>query len=441
MNITFIGGIGLVIYRILLDLVYFNIISPIYAYSGFIDNRTAYAGVVSWMLLASSFFLIKDLLFTNQEGVSHIIISLLYLLSFVPFTSCVYSGIAQGSFIVCNSIYWLILIVCAKYIVRKPQNPLSPIKVGYIIINDQFVMCIGLLSLFVVVFVSGRYTHFRLNFDLFSVYNLRLAAREYRLGTLLSYAFAWTKAINTVLFAYCLINRRYIYAILFFGIQMLSFGVDGSKSTFFLPFVVLFSFFFCKKMSMCGLKLFFLYGAIGGTLVALVEYYVKHTYILSTLFIRRVLFVPSLLNVNYYDFFTKHEPDYFRGSFLRHFGFNSPYSADAGISRMIGRIYYNSPTMNCNSGLISDAISNLGYAGVAFMPIFIVMFLYLLDRSAKGLDRRLLLVSAVYSSLAIIGTTFTTVLLTHGLLIIIFVVWMMQPKCCENNIKEVQGYS
>lgn len=423
-----IGFIGLVAYRILIDWIYFNIISPIYAYTGFTDNRSMGSLLVSWGLFIIFYCLIRRILYTEQEGISHVIVTTLYLLSFIPFTSSVYAGLTKTAFVVCNSLYWIVLIIASRFALHIPKKRLPKINFNHLEINDKVVAAIGVISLLVVIYISGRYAHFRLNFNLFTVYDLRLEAREFGMSTLATYLFAWTKAVNTLMLAFCLIKKKRLMTVVYFAIQMLSFGIDGSKSTFFLPFLVLIVVKLYDKITVSKLKVLFFYGAAGGALIAAAEYVFAHTAFLTTLFIRRVLFVPSILNVHYFDYFTTHEPDFFRGSFLRLFGAVSPYSADGGISRMIGRVYYGSAVMNCNNGLLSDAISNLGYAGIFVMPIIIVFFLNLFDRSTLGLDRRLVLVSGVFIALNLIGTSFTTVLITHGFLILILLTWVMKPE-------------
>jgi hypothetical protein len=431
-NKSVIGFIGLVVFRLLLDWVYFNIISPIYAYSGFIDNRNAQNLIVSWGIFILFYFFMKRILYTEQEGVLHVIVSLLYLLSFIPFTSSIYAGITPPAFILWNSMYWIVLILASSYALQLPKKRLPKVNLNNLEIGDRFVAIVGFISLVVVVYVSARYTGFRLNFNLFTVYDLRLEAREFGMPTLVTYLFAWTKAVNTLMLAFCLIKDKKLMSILYFSIQMLSFGIDGSKSTFFLPFLVLLVVKLYDKITVGKLKMLFFYGAAGGTLLAIAEKMFANSIYLTTLFIRRVLYVPSILNVYYFDYFTSHEPDLFRGSFLRLVGAVSPYAVDGGISRMIGKVYFGSATMNCNNGLLSDAISNLGHVGIFIMPIVIVFFLHLLDRSTYGLDKRLILVSGVFIALNLISTSFTTVLITHGFLLIILLTWVMKPEDLYN---------
>lgn len=425
---TLIGFVGIILYRVLLDWNYFNIISPNFSYSGFIDNRTTSGLFISWILLILFYFLARHLIYTEQEGMSHVIVTLLFLLSFIPFTTCIYAGLTTNVFILCYLIYWFVLITSSKHLMRSSKKTYTKLSLNHIEINDTFVALVGLISFLVVVYISGRYAHFRLNFNLFNVYDLRMEAREYNMPTIFSYLFAWTKATNTIMFAYCLIKKKRIMAFLYFAIQMLSFGIDGSKTTFFLPFLVLLAVMFYGRITVGNLKLMICYGCAIGVLLAIMEYNFINSFYLSTLFVRRVLFVPNLLNIQYFDFFSANSPDYFRGSFLRLFGAKSLYESYGGVSRMIGRIYYSSATMNCNNGLFSDAISNLGYFGLIIMPIVLVFFLNLFDRTSSGLDKRLVLASGVYITINLISTSLTTVLVTHGFLLIILLTWIMKPE-------------
>ena len=427
-----IGLLGLIIYRVMLDVVYFNIISPVYAYAGFIDARDTRHLVVSWILFFVFYLFMRDIIFTEDDGIMHIVVMVLYCIVFVPFTSSVYMGFTTWVFVFWHSLYWIVFITVARCAFYMPKKRLPVLKVSQLWLDDRIVVAIGVAAFFVVFFISGRYAHFRLNFDLFSVYDLRLEARNFGMPTIMAYMFSWTKAINTIMLAYTLVRKRYELAAFFFAIQMLSFGIDGSKSTFFMPFLVIIAVVVYNIISSVALKLFVVYGLAGGSILALIEYLLLGSMNIATLFVRRLLFVPALLNEQYFDYFTKNQPDYFRGSFLRIIGAESPYASDGGIARMIGRVYYGSDVMNCNNGLFSDAFSNLGYIGVFVMPAIIVFFLYVFDRSTCGLDKRIVLASGLFVSLNIMSTSFTMVLLTHGFLVLILLTWMMNPE----NINE-----
>ena len=154
------------------------------------------------------------------------------------------------------------------------------------------------------------------------------------------------------------------------------------------------------------------------TVFGVVEYLLFHTTYISDFGIRRVMIVPNQLGEYYYDFFTLNVPDYYRSSFLRHFGFRSPYQMEGlkGFTYVIADKYFGKTDMNANNGLASDGLANLGIVGCIVMPILIITVLKLFDRCTGNLDKRLLIVVAIYISYNLLSTTLTTCLLTHGLI-------------------------
>ncbi len=418
--------------RVFLDIGYFNVISKQYGYYGFHDYRSSTLIITSWIILLISFVVVRKILLSHEDRNSALIVSVLFYVSFVPFTTCVAAGIFSSEYIVSNCIYWLILVLAEKLSLSIPVKAFPRIKAGHYTFNDRISWAIGLFSLLLVVFISGRYTNFRLNFDLYSVYDLRIEARSYHFPTIVSYMFAWTKAITPVLFAYSVLKRKRGMAILFFAAQMLSFGVDGLKSTFFMPFLVLFIIYFCKQFNSQQIKLIIGISILLIVLIAAIEYYLLDSFVILELIIRRLMFVPNYLSHCYYDFFSINVPDYFRSSFLRYFGFASPYRMNSeGITYIIGFQYFGRTSMNANNGLIADAVTNFGKPGIFIMPIILIYVLRLFDRSTVGLDKRLSAATALYLSNTIINTFLMPVLITHGMLILMIILSMMGQSTSE----------
>lgn len=421
-------------YRLLLDYGYFHVIARRYAYNGFHDNRTELGLMISWVVLLLSYAVVRSVLQSKDNRDSVLIVSLLYLLSFVPFTTCIYAGILDSGYIVSNCVYWLVLLFGEIISLSVPVRRLPHLRIGRVSINDKFVWIAGWLSMLLVVFISGRYAHFRLSFNLFSVYDIRLEARDYHFPRIISYMFAWTRAINPILFAYSLLKRNRGMGILFFLTQMLSFGIDGLKSTFFMPFLVLVVMVLYNRISARKFKFYLLCGLTALTIIAVLEYALLRSHLVIELIIRRVMFVPNYLSNCYYDFFQNNVPDYFRSSFLRFFGFQSPYTTDSrGITYIIGQLYFNRASMNCNNGLVSDALTNLGKPGLVLMPIILVLVLRLFDRSTMHLDKRISAASTLYLANTMINTFLMPVLLTHGMLVLILLFSMIDEE-------ELQGY-
>lgn len=153
-------------------------------------------------------------------------------------------------------------------------------------------------------------------------------------------------------------------------------------------------------------------------IISLLEFYILKTNYIALIFIRRIEFTTNYIASCYFDFFSLHEADYFRSSFLRHFGFISPYSSlGYSIGNVIGSYYTGISNINFNNGLISDALANLGYTGIVIMPFILGFFLHYIDKILNNVDNRIVFLVSLYTSLMLLSTFLTTALLTHGLII------------------------
>lgn len=417
----------ILIYRLLLDNAYFRVMVTEFSYEGFKDHRTMMLLVVSWIVLIVFSAIFSKQLLNQDERVSSIVVLLLFLLSFVPFTTCIYSGILSYGFIAFNICYWGVLLIAQSYNYRCPLKQLPKVSVGSHVFNDKAVITLGICSLILVLYISGRYTHFRLNFNMFNVYSLRAEASTYSLPTIISYMFAWTRAINPILLAYCLLKKKRLLSIVFFVSQMLSFGIDGLKTTFFIPFLVFAGVLFYNKISAEQLKKWIVIAFTGVVSIGFLERLIIKTNLIYTLFTRRIMFLPCYIGNCYFDFFSKNEPDFFKESLLRFVGVRSRYLEHGGVTLTIGETYYRSG-VNFNNGLSSDAIANLGILGCIIMPVALIIVLRYLDRSSYLLDKRLTIATALYLSVVFLSSFLTTVLITHGVLILIILLSMVKRE-------------
>lgn len=410
----------IILFRLLMDYMYRHVIATVYAYAGFQYNPSIWLMLLSWLLLFIGTVMTYKAYKNPGNRVSLEVVFLLFLMSFVPFTSMVGSGAVGLKFIVCNSIYWfLFLILC----VSLSKNSVLRPKTGKTGIGDLQLQILAVVFALGVLYVSGRYAHFRLNFNLENVYEFRSEASNNRLPLWLSYFFSWSRMVNTILIAYFIRRKKKAWAIGCCFIQLLSFGYDGSKSTFFLLMIAV-GVNLLPHFDMITMNKWVLRGLTGLAALLTVHYLVTANFTLISMLIRRVFYLPVQLSEHYVDFFTTHEPDYFRQSFLRYFGAKSPY--EQKISYMIGEVYYEKSTMGANNGLIADAVANLGYLGLVVFPVFLSFIFKLLDKSSAGLDSRLFITVGVYLALVMTNSFIFTILLTHGLIVTMIVLRNMK---------------
>lgn len=411
----------IILYRILLDVGYARIVRVIYAYTGFGSNYNSTLNCISWIILLFFSIPTYGLYLNVYNKVSNEVMYIFYLITVIPFTVMMAFGQLTIRFIIFYFLYW-----CSMYffhwIFAYSKHGKLKIVTAKKLIGDQAikVLC-GFLCL-VVVYVSGRYARFRLNFNLNIVYALRMEAREFNMPTILKYFYSWSRFCIPIFMAYFIRRKNYIFAVTCFLIQMLSFGVEGAKTVFFTTvFVVIIGF-----IPSIDFKQINRWGLIGITSIVgigILLYLLFKNDMVFSLFTRRMMLLPIQLSQNYFDYFSKNPPDYFRASFLRFLGFHTPYP---NLPRIIGSVYYAAPNMNANNGLFADAMSNLGLMGILVMPIILMFTLDLLDQSAKGLDTRIYISVALYLAMTLNDTFFFTVLITHGLLLIIIILGLMK---------------
>lgn len=389
-------------YRCALDLIYRSYISKLFRYTGFIYALSFSRLFISWIIFL--LFIPAIVRLTERSRFSDVITLFLIYLAYIPYTAMVAFFPYSYHFIVANTVYWMTLLFFVQYLPSTQQKYLIKTK------NNDLVLTIieGIFAI-VILYISWRYTGFRFTINLSDVYTFREEAKNSSIPILLRYLFAASKAVNPVLLAYSLDRKKIANAILIVLIQILSFSINGSKAVLFSTLLAVLFFFFYSESQLKKLPMYLTALCLSAGL----ERELFNTIILMSYFIRRVLFVPNLLNSYYYEFFTQNTPDFFRQSFLRFFGFDSPYP---DIDHMIGDVYFNKSAMGANNGLISDAITNMGYVGIVIMPIILSLFLRFMDSFAFGIKKRIYISTAIMTSFILISSFLPTALLTHGLL-------------------------
>ncbi|WML58624.1 O-antigen polymerase [Neobacillus sp. PS2-9] len=413
------GLLAITIARITLDCIYFNFISTIFKYEGFTAKFEISYYITSWLLLLTIILLVPKIDFQNQP--SSIIVNLITLLYFVPFTTMVAFSCFDFKYIIANMLYWIMIVIFYKVLKKVKILPDNSKQNK----SDSFILYIGLFFLVVVLGISGIYTGFRLSLSLENIYDYRSEATSFNMPTLLVYLFSASKAINPIIIVYLFSKKNYLLSSLFVFVQLLSFSIDGSKTVLMITILAALCSYYYKNIYLK--KIAILFALI--SLVGLFEKLVFGSYNIITYFIRRVMFSTNSITYSYFDFFTNNTPDYFRQGFLRFFGAESNYTS---IDHLIGAIYYNNPDLGANSGLISDAIANLGLLGILIMPLLLAVLFRLFDECVKGLEPKIYIIACITISFYLISSFFTTVLLTHGILALLLVLYML-PK----NIKNV----
>lgn len=337
-------------------------------------------------------FPLFDRIVDKSERDSSVLVTLLYLLSFVPFTTMVYAGAFIEELVLANFILWIVMLSAELFSLESDIKPFPTLKLGSFRLDDRLILMIGCITSAGVVYVSWRYTNFRLWWDLTDVYGIRLEARGYNLSFFLTYVMWSGRLIHPFLMVYLFVKRRYLLSLMIFGVQILSFGIAAHKSEFFMPYALALMLWFRSKMTGRTLKYFLVTVFMLFTLIVIIYTKYSDDRFVMQLFASRLLFTPNRLQICYYDYLVTKEQtlEYMRSGtllyFMKPFGIEHPYGTDyKGLARIIGNLYMLNPKNNANNGMLSDAVIQFGRAGILVIPVIWVFIMRMLDRSTEGM--------------------------------------------------------
>ncbi len=407
---TIVNITGIILFRIVLDLNYATIISPLFISTGFVDESNAFSMVLSWItLLILAPFIIS---IYKTPKLSANIIVLLFLVFYVPMTSIMRFIPMDTKFQALFMIYWIILLTA--YILIPSFKLSKEAK------RNSFALWFVLLILSVsVIYVSGRYFGFRIHFGLMDVYDLRNEERSLNLPIILKYLLPAAANILPVLLVYFLFKRKILIAILISFVILLNFSIGGHKDVIFKLVLCFIGYWLYNRNRI----VLFSWGLSLISFLSLIEFYFTGTFFIANVAIRRVFYIPALLNYNYYNYFTIHEPDYFRQGIIGWLGISSPYKVP--IAKIIGYDYSGNIDTNANNGLFSDAYLNFNVLGVLIFPVILIVIFKLFDFCSKGLDPKLWILPIVAAVISFGSSPFTTVLLTNGILLLLITLYFM----------------
>lgn len=413
-----------IIAKFLFQIIYVSQIYPAYSYYGFLSDFSLIRCCVSWLLfIPLPLALIK---LSEKESFSNMCVSTLLMGGYLP---CIVLYIYMDAhFIVYLFVYYAILLIASLKMSKFSFNKSNSKSLDSESL-DIVISIIECVVVAIITFIWVVYAKMRINFDFSSeVYVYRMEARSYSMPTFLSYGFAMARAVIPLLIVYNLNYKKYVPALVMFFTQIIIFFVDGTKSTLFNLALELLAYFYLLngKRFIIGMTKFF----FGISTISAVEHILLHSSIISKYIIRRLFFVPALLNYQYFEYFETHEYDYYRQS-LGFLG-KSPYSLS--LAKTIGAEYFGDAQMSANNGLFSDAYANLGFIGVFVMPIAIVFVFKIIESVTDNLPKKIWIVCVIQAFFAFNSSTFFTVLLTHGIIFIAFLLYVITNRIKKTGV-------
>lgn len=367
------------------------------------------------MLISWGFFLIFSPLIikTNfKENLSSSIVKVLIFISFFPTcTMIAYHSSYELEYIILIFAYWAILLISNLYIPRIILGK------GRLSKTNNVVEIFALVLSFTVLFISWKFTGFRLQLDLLEVYEIRAEARGYQTSLLIGYLATFADNLLPIILVYFLHKRKNKLAILISLVIFINFGIAGTKQVMLLLILALTGFYIFKSLKISN---YFIWGFIGLLLIGFAEFIIFKTWFVTTLSTYRVFFIPAKLHYVFYDYFSTHELDYFRQSFFKYF-LESPYKDNIGF--LMGYEDIGDFSARANNGLFTDAYYNFGIIGVVIFPIIVVVILKILDGSVFGLSEKFLFIITISTSFVLLGLPFSQVLFSAGIIPLVLLLY------------------
>jgi hypothetical protein len=405
----------LILFKVVLGYSYISFVAPFYAYEGFSLDFNSAKYIEGWLV----YFVLFTLLNRHKNHVVYFTLLLSFLLLIVPTIELYGLRNEPSRYFYSMVIPYVVLL----FLISKTKLSLPYIKNG-----DKMAIVLSSLMVLIVlshyVFVVGIQN---INFDLSKVYDLRrsnegIASNEGVFGYLNPWA---TKVFNIFLIAIVLWHRKYVLLMCLISVQLMLFGFSGHKSVVF-SLIVLFSLFIFSKFK--NPSTIIISSVTSLVVLILLLFIWLQNPLLPSILIRRVFFVPANLNYVYLEYFSSHDYIYWSNSILK---FIFPYKHSVPPVYIIGE-YLGKPDMSANTGFFGSGFMHLGFLGIIIYVFILSFFINLIQQFNKLPSW--LINSIVFMPLlsAFVSSDLFTTLLTHGLLLSVFILFLY-------NSTEIRG--
>ena len=395
---------------------YLTLISPRYAYLGYIANpRSPFIHCISFLLaLIPSLGLIKKV-----DRPSQILIWFIYLLVLLPSLTVPFYATSLSSFELivysCVTIagFWILSFFSQIPHFQKPRFRV-PKTVFYIVAS---ILVSAFLYLLVKTFgFSLKWINFLDVYDVRANYKSSLKSAF----GIVPYLVIWQgNVINPFLMVYGLSRRKWIWLLVGLVLQLFIYSVTGLKSVS-LSFLLVLC-IFCglgTKYKSNNFGTYLLTGASSVILICVFLAKFFNFHLPLSFLVRRLIITPGLLTGFYWDFFATH-PKAFLGHSLLKGLVEYPYSKSPPF--VIGELYFNNASTSANANFWADSFANFGLSGILIFSILLGIFIWLFDSVSRSIDLRVSSTMLSVTGFSLINSALLTSLVTHGLVLTLIV--------------------
>lgn len=394
-----------------------------WAYLGFapIQNFLLYAFILLASLFMAAFIPLR------HNARSFLLTALLYIF-FIP---SMLIGVSNRDL---EHLFALGLAVSLIFIVSSLA--LRPIRLPPVRPKTFLNVCLLACVLLVIALVSSGASR-SFNLDILLIYELR-AESTANMSAALAYSFSGISKVimpAAVIFATRLQNWKLLLAV---GVLVVVvYGMTYHKSVLAIPLAAGIIYFFQKdrgdNLILHGFFVaVFAVSLIDSILVLLLDY----TGFFSSFIARRVFFLPGLIDSFYIDFFSDGEKYLWSTSALGFGLAEIPYSLTA--PHLIGEAYFGSSDMGANTGIVGSGYAHAGFFGVALYAAFLGLVIGIFNSYGRIVGHAAVACISLPIVITIANTSdFTTVILTHGLALMLLLLLLFPRESLQERANGV----
>lgn len=396
---------AVIIFKLLADLFYLTAIVKNYSYYGLNLEVNALRIVVGYLFffLILLRFTVKHIFDKRPSSKLMLFFEIMY---FIPGTTFFTFAKVEPGYVFFFIAFYILMLVALHFGNKLIKDKRLVVKEKVMEkkkkIFDIFIITLLVITVFYLLYYNG----FQIKFDLSDVYKIRLQVRDMDIPTIINYLRNPTAILIPILLFICLKEKKIVKAIILIIIQLAMYAFGANKINLLSIALAIALAIVSKKqvyawifLGLCAILIFgMIYFSINGHLDSITD-----------ILIRRTMFTPHKMGYDYFTCFSKLEPDYWRSSFLRFFGVQSPYGE---ITYFIGK--YNGTFSNCDNGLVGDAFGNFGYWSLFIYPFLFFAVFITYNLMCRGIKEEIIIFLSFMYVIVFYDAPFFTVMLTHG---------------------------
>ncbi|WP_024821474.1 hypothetical protein [Aminobacterium mobile] len=397
--------------KVSLDFMYCSYIVPLWGYMGFVLSKSFSAYVISFIYV----FLLSISVPVKVKKTSDLFLHILALCPLIPMLTIYAFSFATHEYMAVCILSFFIILICVNFLF--PSVSPKTLYKGYKIAFGISIFFIFLVTLHIISLGGLRFFNLKLS----KVYEFRRASAHVVAQGLYAYLNNWVfKVFNMFIFTWSLYKNKKLLIAISLILQVFFFAVSAHKSVLFFPLVIVLIKYISQKKRL-SLLLPTLY-LLGSWFSLTIYSFFNNIWPLS-LYVRRLLFVPAFLNFKYFAFFQNNPMVYFSNSFLKKF-INYPY--DIAPPLLVSTFIGQNPQAWANTGFLGTGYAHMGYWGIVFYAFLLGLVLKFTDDTTY--NKLPLWVGSSLIAVPIItvfmSSDLTTGLLTHGLALAVFLLWL-----------------